>query len=94
MKKLVFIFSLFLACLSNSNGQTVVNDTTAVNLSTMPPIKASEPTGRFLQVGPDNAGKFRYYPIMRGPKGGYYVERTSKAGEVYRQYLRKEEIEK
>lgn len=28
------------------------------------------------------------YPIMRGPKGGTYIVRTSKSGKTYRQYVK------
>lgn len=49
--------------------------------------KTTDTTGYYYCI------KDIYYPIYKGAKGGYFIYRTSKEGKMYKQYLKKEEVE-
>lgn len=93
MKKTIFtIAALILAAFNQTNAQ-VVTDTTAARQSIVKkPENKPQTTGKFYAIKQKD-GTVIFYEIIKGPKGGYYIERVSATGNRYKQYLKPEEMQ-
>lgn len=88
MKKVILSLGLFLAISSSYSQTKVVKDSSGNFKVAKAPKKASEDkaTGQTF-----TSSKGETYPVYVSDNGKYYVIRTSKSGNQYRQYLSVEE---